>query len=90
MSDAPVDWYTDPVDDVAHGFATNAWMRSLCGSVRWTAALDHVDARRCTACTELAVGVQVKPVAPVRRVDRAARKAAIARAAARRRWARTS
>lgn len=87
MSD--LTWFSDR-DDVAHAFANGAWMRSLCGECRWTAALGPTARSLCPACLSLANEVRVERVGPQPTpADREARRVAIARARARRRWRRT-
>lgn len=87
------DWY-GPVDgSPCHGFSEAAWMRSLCGAVRWSAALIPTpDApARCDACVALADGPVVQVVRTREtQIATAERRHAIARAASRRRWRRTS
>lgn len=92
MTDLPaVDWFVVPGASMAHGFPRESWMRSLCGELRWTALLELAPARRrCQDCAFLAGGIQVAQIEVRRPVDSKARRRAIARSQARRRWRRTT
>lgn len=86
-------WYLEPGGTATHGFGDGAWMRSLCGGYRWTAALQPAQGHpwRCPACLQLDRGTEVVRV-DTREMQRDAadRKRAYARNASRRRWRRTT